>query len=185
MASARPRLENLLASLSLNLAEEAANALERITGLTGSAPLGLLALEEFLDGSSIGRLADALGITHSGSVRVVSQLEAKRLVVRRVGADRRCVEVRLTARGRRRAYAARAARDAILRDTTSGLDDGEAAALERLLTKLIEARVSARVADLRAGSSTSWWCRTCDFSACGRSEGRCPAHLSAARNAQR
>jgi DNA-binding MarR family transcriptional regulator len=176
-----PRLDNLLASLSLNLAEESVAALERAAGLTGSATAALLALDEFLDGSHVGRLADALGLTHSGAVRLVSQLEAEGLAVRRAGADRRRVEVGLTTRGRRRARAARAARDALVRETTGGLDQDEAATLERLLAKLIEARVAARVAERRAGRSSAWWCRTCDFRACGRSEGRCPAHATAAR----
>lgn len=179
-----PRLENLLASLSLNLADETVAALERVSGLTGSATAGLLALEEFLDESHIGRLADALGLTHSGAVRLVSHLEAEGLAVRRVGADRRQAQVRLTARGRRRARAARAARDAVVRQTTSGLDEYEAETLEGLLAKLVEVRVTARVADRRAGRSTAWWCRTCDFSACGRPEGRCPAQATMARTAQ-
>jgi MarR family transcriptional repressor of emrRAB len=178
---AHPRLENLLASLSLNLADEAEAALERVSGLTGSATAGLLALDEFLDESHIGRLAETLGVTHSGAVRMVSQLEAEGLAVRGVGADRRRVEVRLTARGRRRARAARAARDAVVRATTSGLEEHEAATLQQLLAKLIEVRISARVAERRAGRSTAWWCRTCDFSACGRPEGRCPAQATAAR----
>src|SRR5581483_470367 len=139
-----PRLENLLVSLSLNLAEEAAAELERVSGLIGSATAGLLALEEFLDESHIGRLADALGLTHSGAVRLVSQLEAEGLAVRRAGADRRRVQVRLTARGRRRARAARAARDGVVRQTTSGLTEDEAATLEALLAKLIEVRVTDR-----------------------------------------
>jgi DNA-binding MarR family transcriptional regulator len=179
-----PRLENLLASLSLNLAEEAVAALERASGLTGSATAGLLALEEFLDQSHIGRLANALGLTHSGAVRLVSQLEAEGLAVRHVGVDRRRVEVRLTARGRRRARAARAARDAVVHETTSGLNEDDAAALEELLAKLIEVRVATRVANRRAGKSAAWWCRTCDFGACGRPEGRCPAQATAARSAQ-
>ena len=179
--AAHPRLDNLLASLSLNLADEAAAALERVSGLTGSATAALLALEEFLGGSHVGRLADALGLTHSGAVRLVSQLEAQGLAVRTVGVDRRRVEVRLTARGRRRARAARAARDAVLHETTSALLEDEAATLERLLAKLVEVRVAARVADRRAGESTPWWCRTCNFAACGRSEGRCPAQTTARR----
>lgn len=183
--AAYPRLENLLASLSLNLADEAAAALERVSGLTGSATAALLALEEFLDESHVGRLADALGLTHSGAVRLVSQLEVEGLAVRRVGVDRRRVEVRLTARGRRRARAARAARDAVVRETTSGLKEDEAATLEGLLAKLIEVRVTARLAERRAGRSNAWWCRTCDFNACGRPEGRCPAQASAAQNTQR
>ena len=76
-ASVNPRLENLLASLSLNLAEESQTALERASGLTGSATVALLALEEFLGDAHVGRLADVLGLTHSGAVRLVTQLEAR------------------------------------------------------------------------------------------------------------
>ncbi len=178
-----PRLENLLASLSLNLAEEAVAALDGASRLTGSAAAALLALEEFMNDSHVGRLADALGLTHSGAVRLVGQLEATGLAVRRHGADRRRVEVRLTAHGRGRARAARAARDAVVREATRGLDEEEAATLERLLAKLIEARVTARVAERRAGASMAWWCRTCDFTACGRPDGRCPAQTTAAQGA--
>ncbi|MGH2886140.1 MAG: MarR family transcriptional regulator [Solirubrobacteraceae bacterium] len=182
MASAtHPRLENLLAALSLNVADDAVAALELVSGLSGSASAGLLALEEFLDQAHIGRLADVLGLTHSGAVRLVRHLEAEGLVVRRVGGDRRRVEVRLTARGRRRARAARAARDSVVRETTSGLSEDEAAILEGLLAKLVEARVTARVADRRAWRAAPWWCRTCNFSACGRPEGHCPAQATVAQ----
>ena len=179
-ASAHPRLENLLASLSLNLAEESTTALERASGLTGSATAALLALEEILDDAHVGRLAQVLGLTHSGAVRLVTQLESAGLAQRRPGADRRRVEVRLTAAGRRRATAARAARDDVVRETTRDLDGAEAAALEELLTKLIQTRVTARVERRRAGETGAWWCRTCDFAACGRPEGRCPAQAAAA-----
>jgi len=180
VASAHPRLENLLASLSLNLAEESTTALERASGLTGSATAALLALEEILDDAHVGRLAQVLGLTHSGAVRLVTQLESAGLAQRRPGADRRRVEVRLTAAGRRRATAARAARDDVVRETTRDLDGAEAAALEELLTKLIQTRVTARVERRRAGETGAWWCRTCDFAACGRPEGRCPAQAAAA-----
>lgn len=178
---AHPRLENLLAALSLNLADEAAAALERASGLTGSATAALLALHEFLGDTHIGRLADVLGLTHSGAVRLVSQLEAAGFAARSTGADRRRVQVRLTARGRRCAAVARAARDAVVRETTQGLTDDEAARLEELLAKLIEARVTIRVEGRQQGKSGSWWCRTCNFIACGRSEGLCPAQATAAR----
>ena len=97
-ASVHPRLENLLASLSLNLAEESQTALERAAGLTGSATAALLALEEFLGDAHVGRLADVLGLTHSGAVRLVTQLETEGLAVRRTGDDRRRVQVRLPRR---------------------------------------------------------------------------------------
>ena len=181
-ASANPRLDNLLVSLSLNLAEESSAALEGASGVAGSAALALLALEEFLGDAHVGHVAEVLGLTHSGAVRLVTQLETAGLAGRRPGEDRRRVEVRLTAAGRRAAALARAARDAVVRETTAGLGPRDAAALERLLTTLVEARVAARVERRReSGDSRAWWCRTCDFAACGRPEGRCPAQMTARR----
>ena len=180
-APAHPRLDNLLASLALNLAEEGRAALERASGLSGSPAVALLALAEFLDDAHVGRLAEVLGLTHSGAVRLVTQLEREGLAERREGADRRRVEVRLTGLGRARAAEARAARDEAVRQTTAGLTADEARTLEPLLARLVEARTEARVERRRAGESGAWWCRTCDFSACGRPEGRCPAQVTAAR----
>ena len=180
-ASGNPRLDNLLASLSLNLAEDAQTALERASGLTGSATAALLALEEFLGDAHVGRLAEVLGLSHSGAVRLATQLEAAGLAVRRPGSDRRRVTVRLTPQGRRRAAAARTARDEVVRETTAGLTAAESASLEGLLDRLVTARVTARVERRRAGESGAWWCRTCDFAACGRPEGRCPAQLAGTR----
>jgi DNA-binding MarR family transcriptional regulator len=179
--SVHPRLDNLLAALALNLGEETTAALERASGLTGSAAAGLLALEEFLGDAHVGRLGDVLGLTHSGAVRLVTQLEREGLAVRRTGDDRRRVQVRLTARGRRRAQEARAARDEVLHQATGRLTADEAAALEHLLEKLVSARVESRVERRRAGEPGAWWCRTCDFAACGRPDGRCPAQVTAAR----
>ena len=177
---ANPRLNNLLASLSLNLADEGQQALERACGLTGSATEALLALEEFLDGSHVGRLADVLGLTHSGGVRLVTQLERDGLAERRQGADRRKVEVRLTPRGRRRARQARGARDELIASATAGLTLDDARNLEALLEKLTAARIARRVERRRTDAGGAWWCRTCDFAACARPEGRCPVQATAA-----
>jgi MarR family transcriptional repressor of emrRAB len=179
--SANPRLENLLISLSLNLAEEGQAALERASGLTGSATTALLALEEFLGDAHVGRLAEVLGLTHSGAVRLVTQLERDGLAERRPGSDRRTVEVRLTATGLLRARQARTARDYVVAATVSGLDAVEAARLEELLARLVENRTEARMARREDGGSGAWWCRTCDFAACGRPGGRCPAQVTASR----
>jgi DNA-binding MarR family transcriptional regulator len=177
--SVHPRLDNLLASLSLNLAEESHAALERAAGLTGSATLALLALEEILGDAHVGRIASVLGLTHSGAVRLVSQLERAGLAERRSGTDRRRVEVRLTPAGRRRAQEARAARDGVVHQATGRLTGDEATLLEELLAKLVEARVASRIERRKAGESGAFWCRTCDFAACGRPEGRCPAQITA------
>jgi MarR family transcriptional regulator, negative regulator of the multidrug operon emrRAB len=174
---ANPRLVNLLASATLGVHDDATRALEAASGLSGSAAVALLALEEFLGGAPVSRLADVLGLTHSGGVRLVALLEREGLAVRRPGAgDRRQVEVRLTAAGRRRARTARAARDAVLSQTVAGLPDEDAERLEELLEQLVETRTRTRRHE-RADDQTprAWWCRTCDFTACGRDQDRCPA----------
>src|SRR4051812_18697675 len=93
---ATARLSNLLAALTLNLAEEGAAAMEAAAGVKGAAAPALLALDEFLGSAHVGRLADVLGLTHSGAVRLADQLEREGLVQRRPGADRRRVEIALT-----------------------------------------------------------------------------------------
>jgi DNA-binding MarR family transcriptional regulator len=177
--SASPRLDNLLVALSLVLTDEGYAAMERASGLSGSAPVALLALDEFLSGATIGRLADVLDLTHSGAVRLVTQLESAGLATRRPGTDRRQVEVGLTPAGRRRARQTRAARDAVVASTTAGLTPAQAATLENLLARLVESRVEARVERRRGGERGPWLCRTCDMTACGRPEGRCPAQVTA------
>jgi rubrerythrin len=122
-----------------------------------------------------------LGLTHSGAVRLVAQLEREGLARRRPGDDRRRVEIRLTARGRRVAQEARRARGDVLHQATSRLTRAEVDNLEVLLDKLVSGRVESRVENRRAGESAAWWCRTCDFAACGRPESRCPAQVTAQR----
>lgn len=176
------RLANLLGSLALNLAEDGRAAMEEATGLAGSGTTALLALDEFLDRTHVGRLAEVLGLTHSGAVRLVTLLERQGLAERTAGADRRRVEVALTAAGRRRAATARAARDDVVRRTLTSLDPAETRALEELLDQLVSAGVAARVERRASGDAGgAWWCRGCDFEACGRPEGRCPAQVTAAR----
>ena len=180
-ASSNARLDNLVMSLSLNLAAEGQRALERASGLTGSATAALLALEEFLSGAHVGRLADVLGLTHSGAVRLVTQLERNHLAQRHESADRRRVEVSLTTTGKRRALEARAARDEVIASATSGLNVDESQTLEALLDKLISARITSRIEESSIADNRAWWCRTCNFAACGRPEGRCPAQATAAK----
>ena len=175
------RLENLLTSFALGLRDDATRALERATGLTGSGPAALLALGEFLGGANLGRIADVLGITHSGAVRLVAQLEDEGLVARLAGRDRRNVEVRLTAEGRRRVVAARRARRSVVRRVLGDVTHQDSQMLERLLETLVAGGVGLRMEERAAGDAHAWWCRTCDFAACGRTEGRCPAQLTATR----
>jgi MarR family transcriptional repressor of emrRAB len=181
MANLAPtRLENLLAALALGLHDDSTRALEEAAQLTGSGPTALLALDEFLGGANVRRLADVLGLTHSGAVRLVALLENEGLVERWAGEDRRNVEVRLTGAGRRRAARARAARDEVVRRVLAGVDVADVAVLERIMGDLVGAGVQERMRGRAEGRARAWWCRTCDFGACGRPDGRCPAQTTAA-----
>ncbi len=182
MANTRTtRLENLVAALALGLHDDGTHAVEAATGLTGSGPAALLALDEFLDRANVAHIADVLGLTHSGAVRLVALLEAEGLAERWVGEDRRTVEVALTAEGRRRAARARVARSDVVGRVLDGVDASDAAVLERLMGDLVAAGVRARMHERAdGGEGGAWWCRACDFGACGRPQGRCPAQTAAA-----
>jgi MarR family transcriptional regulator, negative regulator of the multidrug operon emrRAB len=72
-----------------------------VAGHGASGPAALVALDGEAGGGSIDALRRILGITHSGTVRLVDRLAGAGLVERRVGADARAVALHLTPQGRR------------------------------------------------------------------------------------
>lgn len=171
-----PRLSNLLAALSLGLVDDGVVAMEEATGLSATGVAALISLSEFLDGANVGRLSAVLGLSHSGAVRLAGQLEARGLVRRQHGRDRRQVNIELTPEGRRLAGLAARARTEVVTHAVSALAEEDRRTLERLLSTLTESRVSERMRRrVEEGWSGAWWCRMCDFEACGRPYGRCPA----------
>src|SRR3954451_11659767 len=113
-------------------------AAERSASLGASAPSALVALDGYLTGQPIDALRRVLGITHSGTVRLVDRLVAAGLVERRGGTtDRRAVPPRLTPAGRRVARRVLAAREAALEDVLSVLDPEERATLAALHDRLL------------------------------------------------
>ena len=122
-------------------------------------------------------LRSAIGLTHSGAVRLVDRLAESGLVERRPGQDGRSVAVMLTPRGRRVAERTMAARAAVIDELLDRLGPAERAALVPLLERLVGAVTERRLAARVAGRPPSggWLCRLCDFDACGRPAGRCPA----------
>ncbi len=64
-----------------------------VAALGPSAPAALAALHEFLDGGSVTRLSSVLGLTHSGTVRLVDRLELEGLVERIGAKDARAVSL--------------------------------------------------------------------------------------------
>jgi len=171
-----PRLVNLVGAWTLGMADAIKDATEAAAGMTGAAPAALVALREFLGGRTTEDLAQAVGITHSGAVRLINRLVEAGLVERRPGPDGRSGSIVLTARGRALSRKVGGSRAEAIEAALEGLDGDDGQALLRLVEGLTAGITLSRVrARARRDEPAAWLCRLCDFGACGRPEGRCPA----------
>jgi DNA-binding MarR family transcriptional regulator len=161
------RTGNLLGALSLAVIDRTSAAAGDAAGQSESAAVALSALHHFLDDPSVDLLRQVLGLTPSGTVRLVDRLEEAGYVRRRPGRDGRSVSLRLTAAGRRAAERVSAARAAVLNDALRSLPPGERQALDELLSRVI-------VGLIRGPGATRWMCRLCDTTTCRGAPGGCP-----------
>jgi DNA-binding MarR family transcriptional regulator len=161
------RTGNLLGALSLAISDRTSDAVGEAAGQSDTAAIALSALGDFLDDPSVDLLRQVLGLTPSGTVRLVDRLAEAGYVTRRPGRDGRSVSVRLTASGRRAAEQVAAARAGVLSEALSDLAPGERRALEQALSKVL-------VGLIRGPGAVRWMCRLCDTTACGRPTGHCP-----------
>ena len=90
---------NQLGALALALSDRLATAAEPVGGATAAE--ALVALNGTAAGGSIDALAGIVGLSHSGTVRLVDRLERDGHVERRRGADQRSAALILTPAGRR------------------------------------------------------------------------------------
>jgi DNA-binding MarR family transcriptional regulator len=156
---------NVIGALGLALADKLAEAAEPGSG--GSAAQALATLHGEAAGASIDALARIVGLTHSGTVRLVDRLAGAGLVERRTGADARSTSLYLTPAGRRVARRTLARREAAIESVLAGLPRPDRAALARV--------AEAVLADLAATAGAARTiCRFCDTDACGRRRGTCP-----------
>lgn len=171
------RLANVLGAFALALADETGAATERAAGQAGAAAAALVSLSDLLAQRSVDDLRRAVGLTHSGGVRVVDRLVAGGLAERGPGPDGRSVALSLTPLGRRVATEAQRARRATVQEVLGVLDERERTELTTLLEKLVGAVVARRLQARAAGVDppVGWLCRLCDPVACERPQGRCPA----------
>jgi DNA-binding MarR family transcriptional regulator len=170
MAPGDPGLDrtgNILGALSLSLTDRTSGAGGGAAGQSETAAVALSALHHFLDDPSVDQLRRVLGLTPSGTVRLVDRLQEAGYVTRRPGRDGRSVSLRLTASGRRAAEHVSAARAAVLEDALSRLAPAERTAFDELLSRIV-------VGLIRGPGATRWMCRLCDTTACGRQHGNCP-----------
>lgn len=169
------RQANIVGALALVLHDRMLVALSAVTdGQAETGAAALSALHHFLDRPSIDLLRQVLGLTPSGTVRLVDRLTAAGLVTREPGADGRSRTVMLTDEGRQVAERLSTARADVLRTALAGLAPDERAEFERLAGLILAGFVRGR-------GATRWACRLCDTDACGRAEGRCPTANAAAR----
>jgi DNA-binding MarR family transcriptional regulator len=158
---------NLLGALSLVIADRMADEMAGAGGRPESAAAALSALLHFLDEPTIDLLRQVLGLTSSGTVRLVDRLESAGQVRRGAGTDGRSTAVMLTPAGRVAAGRVADARTGVLAGALAGLSGQERATLRELMAKMLAGFV-------RGPGATRWLCRLCDVDLCRGAEGGCP-----------
>jgi DNA-binding MarR family transcriptional regulator len=161
------RAANMLGALAQVISDQTGDAISAAAGRSESAAAALSALLHFLDRPTIDRLRQVLGLTSSGTVRLVDRLEESGYVRRVAGADGRSTAVMLTEAGIGAAEQVSAARTEVLMRTLSALPAQERATFDALVGKML-------VGLMRGPGATRWVCRLCDVGLCRGSPGGCP-----------
>ena len=161
------RTGNLLGALSLAVADRTTDSVAGAAARSITGAAALSALVHFLERPSIDLLRQVLGLTSSGTVRLVDRLERDGLVTREPGDDGRVTTIVLTPAGRSAGHQVAAARAEVLESALAALGADERADLDRLLGRVLTGMI-------RGPAATRWMCRLCDTEACGRERGECP-----------
>ncbi len=163
------RAANLLGAVATGLVDRFREAGD----WSDSARAALVQLADH-PGLTVEGLRRRMGLTHSATVRMVTQLEAQGQVRRGASAhDRRAVALRLTPAGMATADGLLAQRGAVLADALSVLSPTERRLLEGLLDRVLD-----QLPDSADRATTI--CRLCDLRACPQS--RCPVERSYLRH---
>jgi DNA-binding MarR family transcriptional regulator len=174
------RQANILGALALIVDDRASGAIAEAVrdSLSHTAAAALSALDQFLERPTIDLLRQVLGLTPSGTVRLIDRLEEGGYVTRQPGPDGRSRTVTLTTAGRRAATKVTAARASVLTSALERLSPDERATYEELTGRVLGAFV-------RESGATKWGCRLCDVHACEREQGHCPVMKEVARREMR
>jgi DNA-binding MarR family transcriptional regulator len=163
------RTANLLGALSAAINERAAVAFGEHPNQTDTA-VAALKLVADADGCSNGELAQALGLSHPATVRLLDRLEAAHLVQRAPAADRRAVAVHVTPEGKRRVRRALTARGQALQAVIATLDVERRDQLAAIASELLDALTTSPL-------EAAHVCRLCDSAHCPAIT--CPVHQRA------
>jgi DNA-binding MarR family transcriptional regulator len=165
LISVTERAANLLAATAQLVADSVTERLATVLPHGASAPAALVTVAHH-PGLSIEQLRLALGLTHSGAVRLVDRLEADHLL-RRDKHRERALKLRLTPRGRRAVARIEQARIAAVADLLAVLSDQQQRQLDSVLAEMLAERTTS-YEDLQR------ICRLCSFSACETEPHSCP-----------
>lgn len=157
----------MFGALALVATDQATDAIAAAAGRSESAAAALSALLHFLDRPSVDRLRQVLGLTSSGTVRLIDRLAESGYVRRDPGPDGRSTAVVLTAAGRAAAAEVARARAEVLNGALAVLTEAERAAFADLAGKVL-------VGMMRGPGATRWICRLCDTGTCRGTAGGCP-----------
>jgi len=160
------KLRNLLGAVAVAVADEIRDEADRAAGHSAAGPAALTALL-IHEGASVDKLARVLGLSHSGTVRLVDRLESDGLVRRLPASDARAVSLELSPLGRRRAKGVTNSRAAVADEFLAALDGDERRELKRLLEKLV-------VTGMEDWPGVQHRCRLCDLDACHADGEACP-----------
>lgn len=160
------RTGNLLGALSLAVADRTADAVAEAAGRSQTAAAALSWMHQFQQRPSVDLLRKVLGLTSSGTVRLLDRLEQDGYLKRGPGPDGRTTSISLTPSGKRAAEKVAAARAKVLEDLLGPLTEAERRALEALQAKLL-------VSLIRTPDAERWMCRICEVGVCRRDQG-CP-----------
>ena len=158
---------NLLGALSLVIADQMTDAMAEAGGRPESGAAALSALLHFLDQPTVDLLRQVLGLTSSGTVRLIDRMAESGYVQRGPGADGRSTSVSLTPAGRAAAARVAAARAGVLTGALDSLSPAERETLRALLSKLLAGLI-------RGPGAVRWICRLCDTGLCRGAESGCP-----------
>lgn len=152
------RLENLVGALGLAISDTMANSFEGACELSDSAPAALILIRCNPD-TRIEALARYLGLSHSGTVRLVDRLERQGWVAREACEDLRAVVLVLTKAGEKMTDKLVENRSRSIQQAMEGFSVTERKTLEKLVSRMLVNLVPDKPA-------ADHVCRLCDSEVC-------------------
>ena len=151
-------IANLLGALSLAVMDRIEHGAREVVGRGGETPAALIVIG-YGQGMTNDKLRRILGLSHSGTVRLVDRLVSDRLVERRPGKDGREVALHLTASGAASRNELLASRISAVTSLLDVLSPAERKQLETLIRELLARQDTSEMDRFTI-------CRMCDDRVC-------------------